>query len=1151
MEDILLTVQEWLGEDNKLGIDIWKRKYRYNNETFDEWLDRVSGGNENLRNLIKEKKFMFGGRITANRNTNKKASMMNCFVAGTKVITKRGLINIENVVIGDEVITEDNTWQTVNNIMSHEYDGDLYKIDAVGLYNSIICSPNHKFLTQNGWKRADRLLAGEHSGRINSPDKLKIPCFNYSYNKSEIDFSQHFKSEKKRIVNIGDNRIIVETCEKNHGTECWKKHGYSIPHTIIPDDDFFYFIGRWLGDGSITRVKGKKSTQPSILQIVFNKTTEENDALYIASIGEKYFGFKPTITYTKQNVIAVRFCNEIVGSWFLGEFGQKCDGKFVPKKYFGNFPMALGLLDSDGCISTHGNFKIVLKNKNLISWLRDSLFLNGYPTQPIYDVKRQKNTYMFSISSYIINQRLMQHMKKKSWDFKNGNSPSESYLYRDYINITSINILENQKCKLFNLSVENNHTYTANGVVVHNCYSRGFIQDSLDDIMQANTDIALTFKTQGGQGLSLSKIRPKGCGINHGQFKSDGIIPFMELYNRTTESISQGGSRKGALLIGLDIWHKEAEDFIKIKSEEGRIQKANLSLEIDDEFMECVKKYYETGEIITKHIKKDYNGNIVEYDVVPVNLYKLMMSKAYDWAEPGCIFTNKFRNYNLMEYCPDYTIEICNPCGEQPLGKNSACDLGSINLSEFVIYPFSSNAQFEFDKFERAIDIGVRALDEIIDENQDNHALEEQKEMSLNYRNIGLGTMGMWDMLCKLNMKYGSDESKEFVNDLFRFMFRSAVISSSNLAREKGTFPRYSPNVLESSIIKEHFTDSELKLFDIDEYGLRNCSLLSIAPTGSIGTMLNISTGCEPAFQISYKRKTESLNSKDTYYDVYIQLAKDYMKKNNTKSLPSTFVSAADIDWKDRIDMQSILQKHVDTAISSTINLSKDISGKEIEELYLYAWEKGVKGVTIFRDGCARTGILSTDSKNENGTKESYSVDDLPRGTVIKADDNCIGRKRTLQTGCGTLHCEAFFDPDDGNLLETYFSKGSSGGCGQFMVGLSRMISLAARGGVDIYSIVDQLKSSGTCPSYAVRNAIKHDTSKGSSCPVAIGNALVDMYEEVIDEIYGGDDDTENEEIKCNEISNIKHAKCPQCGGNLVFEGGCNTCKDCGWSKCD
>ena len=195
-----------------------------------------------------------------------------------------------------------------------------------------------------------------------------------------------------------------------------------------------------------------------------------------------------------------------------------------------------------------------------------------------------------------------------------------------------------------------------------NCYSRGYIFDDLTDIMQANSDIAHTFKAQGGQGLSLSKLRPRCCGINGGQFQSDGIIPFMEIYNRTTESISQGGSRKGALIMTLDVWHKEAEDFIKIKSEEGRIQKANLSLEIDDEFMECVKKFYDTGEVITKTITRNYNGNIVEYEVTPIKLYKLMMEKAYDWAEPGCIFTNRFRNYNMMEYCDDYNIESCNPC---------------------------------------------------------------------------------------------------------------------------------------------------------------------------------------------------------------------------------------------------------------------------------------------------------------------------------------------------------------------------------------------------------------------------------------------------------------------------------------------------------
>lgn len=170
---------------------------------------------------------------------------------------------------------------------------------------------------------------------------------------------------------------------------------------------------------------------------------------------------------------------------------------------------------------------------------------------------------------------------------------------------------------------------------------------------------------------------------------------------------------------------------------------------------------------------------------------------------------------------------------------------------------------------------------------------------------------------------------------------------------------------------------------------------------------------------------------------------------------------------------------------------------------------------------------------------------------IIKADDNCIGKKRTLRTGCGTLHCEAFFDPDNGQLLETYFSKGSSGGCNNFMIGLSRMISLAARGGIDVYSIVDQLKSSGTCPSYAVRTATKHDTSKGSSCPVAIGNALLEMYEEMMDEVGFSDVEEKELEVITPKIVPVSKAKCPQCGGELVFEGGCNACKNCGWSKCD
>lgn len=693
-----------------------------------------------------------------------------------------------------------------------------------------------------------------------------------------------------------------------------------------------------------------------------------------------------------------------------------------------------------------------------------------------------------------------------------------------------------------------------------NCYSRGFVNDSLDDLMQASKDIAVTFKAQGGQGISLSKLRPKDCGINGGQFVSDGIVPFMEIYNTTTESISQGGSRKGALIMTLDAWHKEAETFIKIKSSEGKIQKANLSLEIDDEFMECIKKYYETGEVIKKIINRNYEGNIIEYEVIPIKLYKLMMETAYNWAEPGCIFTNRFRNYNLMENIDCYNIESCNPCGEQPLPKHGACNLGSINLSEFVINPFTSKAHFDTESFVIAVKIAIRALDAVLDENMKNHPLKEQQEMARNFRNVGLGLMGMHDMFIKLGYTYGDKQSIEFADSLADLMFRTAVIASSELAEKKGAFHKYDSRVLSSEIIRKHFTVDELETLGIKKHGLRNCSLLSVAPAGSIGTMLNISTGCEPLFALYYNRKTDSLNGKETYYKVYTGIAKEYIDKHGDK-LPEYFNTSKDIKWKDRVDIQAALQKHIDTAISSTINLPYESTQEEIEQLYLYAWEKGLKGITIFRDGCKRVGILSTNSQNEsNDTStsiEAQTPQDLKRGMIIKADDNCIGKKRTLQTGCGTLHCEAFFDPDTGDLLETYLSKGSKGGCLNSLTGLSRMISLSARAGVDIYSIVDQLKSSGTCPSYAVRTATKHDTSKGSSCPVAVGNALMEMYEDLQGELFEDkktlEKSTEEKRIEAQAANKkIKTViPCPECGAPLVFEGGCNTCKECGYSKCD
>ena len=686
-----------------------------------------------------------------------------------------------------------------------------------------------------------------------------------------------------------------------------------------------------------------------------------------------------------------------------------------------------------------------------------------------------------------------------------------------------------------------------------NCYSSGYAPDNIEGLMQLNTNLALTYKAQGGQGLSLTKVRPKGTPIGD-EFTSDGIVPFMEMFNTTTSSISQGGARKGALMMSIDIRHKEAPTFITIKTNEDKITKANLSLEIDDEFMEAVDKYYQTGEEVVLHEYRWYDNHLVEYDVVPIKLYKLMIKTVYDWGEPGCIFTSRFRNYNLMEFDTDYEIATCNPCGEQPLPKNFSCNLGSLNLSEFVVYPYTKNAYFDWDDFINAVGIAVEALDNIIDENIERHALKEQAENSRNYRNIGLGVMGYANMLFKLRLTYGSEEAIEFTDALFSRMLNAALYESALLAKKKGAFPKCKKEeILQSQIIVNHASKSVKEL--IEKYGLRNCSLISIAPTGSIATMLGVSGGCEPEFALSYTRKTENLNES---YEVFCKSVEEYWKltdetidKGNIKSLPKYFVTSKDINWKDRIDTQSVMQNYVDTAISSTVNLSKDTPIEEIEQIYLYAWKKGLKGITIYRSGCMREGILTTEESNQG--KEEVIYNKPERGEVIPVNDNdAIGFKRKLMTGCGSLHCTAFFDVNTGELVETYLSKGSTGGCNNFMVGLSRMISMASRAGVSIQDIVDQLMSTGSCPSYASRSATKHDTSKGSCCPMAVGYALKEMWEE-----FQGKE--MKPKIKLNEkegkkiLNTIRTLRsfCPECGEPLIFEGGCNICKSCGYTKCD
>ena len=499
-----------------------------------------------------------------------------------------------------------------------------------------------------------------------------------------------------------------------------------------------------------------------------------------------------------------------------------------------------------------------------------------------------------------------------------------------------------------------------------------------------------------------------------------------------------------------------------------------------------------------------------------------------------------------------------------------------------MLDPWTNNARIDYISLGKDIETIVSEMDKVLEENLERHALLEQREMARKYRNIGIGIMGLADLFVKLGIKYGSPDSIGIAKALMKFIFRESVKVSAANGRIYGNFPGYDSKVWNSNIIRNAFTEEEIEEFK-KQNTLRNCSLLSIAPTGSIGTLLALGgTGCEPFFALSYNRKTDNLNGT---YKVEIAAIEEYRKATgNQGELPDYFITSADIPWKERVDMQAALQEFCDTAISSTVNLSKETTIEDIKHLYVYAWQKGCKGITVYREG-SRDPILFTDKSKDTPEQVSLNtittqdqsevISKLKRGEVIPTSNHWLGLKRTLTTGCGSLHVNSYWDPETGELRECFLSKGSTGGCQNFMVGLSRMISLAARGGVDIEAILDQLKSCGVCPSYAVRQATQKDTSKGSCCPVAVGNALRDMHKEVwdvirkyrnkelssgiieisekyidLDNIPKKEDQSYAEAVK-EYFQKASLEECPNCHEKtLIHTGGCLGCSNCGWSKC-
>ena len=659
-----------------------------------------------------------------------------------------------------------------------------------------------------------------------------------------------------------------------------------------------------------------------------------------------------------------------------------------------------------------------------------------------------------------------------------------------------------------------------------NCYVITPPEDSIESIYDTCKKLARTYSYGGGCGIDISKLAPAGARVNNQAKSTSGAVSFMDTFSQVTEQIGQNG-RRGALMISIDCTHPDLEKFITVKSDLNRVTSANISVKVTHAFMEAV---YADADWELSFVRKE-TGQTISKTVKAREIFDKLCENNWNYAEPGILFWDNVEGWNLLSNDPDFKYAGTNPCAEEPLPAGGSCLLGALNLAAFV----DDDGRFDWDEFKCAVSIAVEALNDVLEEGLEKHPLQEQRDSVNSWKQIGLGIMGLADMLIKMGIKYGSDDSIKLCDKIGRHLAQTAMMSSSELAKEYGSYPEYTSKVLETNYFLVHAT--ERIYAHVECYGLRNSQLLTIAPTGTISTMLGISGGIEPIFANSYTRKTQSLHGEDVTYKVYTPIVQQYMEANgieNEEDLPEYFVTSANIPVHERISMQSIWQQHIDASISSTVNLPNEATVEDVKDIYLQAWRHGLKGITVYRSGCAREGVLTTTEGKDIGNSEKpLKSPSTPSQSKLKN----YGLERHLTTGCGSLHVCAYFD-EDGNLKNTYLSKGSSGGCNNFMIGLSRTISLAARNGVGINEIIDQLDSCGTCPSYAVRRATKKDTSPGSCCPVAIGKALKDMWNEVnsgnniVDEI-------------------MTKVSCPECGAALVFEGGCNTCKSCGYSKCD
>ena len=657
------------------------------------------------------------------------------------------------------------------------------------------------------------------------------------------------------------------------------------------------------------------------------------------------------------------------------------------------------------------------------------------------------------------------------------------------------------------------------------------VEDSMESIFGAVRDTALIHKSGGGTGFSFSRLRPAGDQVKSTQGVSSGPVSFMRVFNQATEAVKQGGTRRGANMGVLRIDHPDILEFIKCK-EDGDFANFNISVALTEEFMQAVK----AG---TSYDLKNPRGGDVTGQLDAREVYSLIVEMAWATGDPGIIFIDRMNRDNPTPRLGE--IESTNPCGEQPLLPYEACNLGSVNLARFVALR-ETGPDVDWDRLGDVVHRSVRFLDDVIEVNQ--YPIEKIGEVARGNRKIGLGVMGWADLLIKMGIPYDSDEAVALAEKVMGFIHAEAKAASRKLAGERGSFPNF-----------------EGSIYDTPEGGpIRNATVTTIAPTGTLSIIANCSSGVEPLFAVSYVRTVmdndrlieanpifEDVAVKQGFYSrELMQLIADHGSVAGIDEVPvdvqRTFRTAHDISPEWHIRMQAAFQKSTDNAVSKTVNFASEATVEDVREVYDLAYDLGVKGVTIYRDGSKEGQVLTTGKSGQTGTEVDDAaarhgeIEPRPRPQVT------VGRTEKVQTGCGNLYVTVNWD--ETGMCEVFTSMGKSGGCAASQSeALSRLISMALRAGVDPAAVVKQLRGI-RCPSPAWAEG-----GKVLSCADAVGIVLEHAvgYEPGSGMSVG---ESSLAVTKTGDHLDYLAGACPECGSSLEHESGCAVCRACGYSKC-